>query len=154
MSSRSADKVNDIGVTRNGLVYATEKGEAYLAISMRYQVTGINQSDSAEYYLNQLFATRAQSKKLQEQQQSKNDQNVDDPIFVEEQQEVARDENDPMRSESKNHLNELEFNEVNLGDQFDHQQSVEGDDELDSVAARNYFSDFKLPLVTVPLKQI
>lgn len=42
MSSRGADKVNDIGVTRNGLVYATEKGEAYLAISMRYQVTGIN----------------------------------------------------------------------------------------------------------------
>lgn len=42
VSSRSADKVNDIGVTRNGLVYATEKGEAYLAISMRYQVTGIN----------------------------------------------------------------------------------------------------------------
>ena len=42
VSSRSADKVNDIGVARNGLVYATEKGEAYLAISMRYQVTGIN----------------------------------------------------------------------------------------------------------------
>lgn len=25
---------------------------------------------------------------------------------------------------------------------------------MDSVAARNYFNDFKLPLVTVPLKQI
>lgn len=59
VNSRTADKVNDIGVTRNGLVYATEKGEAYLAISMRYQVTGINQSDSAEYYLSQLFATRS-----------------------------------------------------------------------------------------------
>lgn len=42
MNSRSSDKVNDIGVTRNGLVYATEKGEAFLAISMRYQVGGIN----------------------------------------------------------------------------------------------------------------
>ena len=31
---------------------------------------------------------------------------------------------------------------------------MQGDEELDSVAARNYFSDFKLPLVTVPLKQI
>lgn len=43
---------------------------------------------------------------------------------------------------------------MNIGDQFDHQQSIAGDDDLDSVAARNYFSDFKLPLMTVPLKQI
>jgi alpha-tubulin suppressor-like RCC1 family protein len=28
------------------------------------------------------------------------------------------------------------------------------EDELDSVAARNYFNDFKLPLMTIPLKQI
>ena len=41
-NNRSADKVNDIGVTRNGLIYATEKGEAYIAISMRYQITGKN----------------------------------------------------------------------------------------------------------------
>ena len=41
-SNRAADKVQDIGITRNGMVYATEKGEAYIALAMKYQIAGIS----------------------------------------------------------------------------------------------------------------
>ena len=43
------------------------------------------------------------------------------------------------------------MNEVNMGEQFDH---VGEDNDLDTVAQRNYFNDFRMPLITVPLKQI
>lgn len=74
-------------------------------------------------------------------------------MFQDDHVDNGRGGNDAQASQNKNQLNDLEFNEVNLGDQFDQQQSVV-EDELDSVAARNYFNDFKLPLITIPLKQI
>ena len=43
------------------------------------------------------------------------------------------------------------MNEVNMGEQFD---NLGEDNDLDTVAARNYFNDYRMPLITVPLKQI
>jgi len=40
------------------MVYATEKGEAYIALAMKYQVAGISQLDSSDYYVNVLYASK------------------------------------------------------------------------------------------------